>query len=463
MNIKEIRLINFKNIEDSIITFKNNISGIYGPNGMGKTAIIEAISLVKDYFSIPTKKNEIEREKIITDKLNAFMKINENNMIIETSFIDENNEDIYKLILEFEKNNDRFFCSREELIFKKANKSPSGRLRYSEEKNLIKITSDLKNITPKITITNFLEKDFSLELAIDENKTIREVLKNCDNFYSLMMQLKNYRQGLDIKSSKIEKKVIEDTLFLKKSIELVQRFLENILTIELKDQLLCRETISIPIKCFIDNRVKTIIYDEKKNIYNEREADILEKTITEINSIISIIIPNSELICESKITGINSHSNTYQKSVLLYMKKNETLIPLVQESTGTIKLISLISVLIFCLKNKNSTVFIDELDVHIFEYLLATFLLIIGEYSKGQLVFTAHNLLPMEKLNKDSIIVATKNEGEIKYTFIKTNSKTNNVRLKYLKSQAMWSEENIDPLLLNIPKLEVFIQRLVLE
>ncbi|MGL6120587.1 MAG: AAA family ATPase, partial [Fusobacteriaceae bacterium] len=159
----------------------------------------------------------------------------------------------------------------------------------------------------------------------------------------------------------------------------------------------------------------------------------------------------------------NTQRNVRRKSVTLYMIKDGVKVPLVDESTGTIKLVALISTLIFCLKNKKATVFIDEFDVHIFEYLLAILLLVIEKYLKGQLVFTAHNLLPIEKLNKKSIIIATKNEGEIKYTFIKTSSKTNNVRLKYLKSQAMWSEDNIDPLSLNIPKLELFIQKLVLE
>ena len=252
-------------------------------------------------------------------------------------------------------------------------------------------------------------------------------------------------------------------MYILENINKVSEILENILTIELKDQLLCRDTISIPIKCFEDNKVKTIIYNENQNIYDENEANLLERTITEINSIISVIIPNSELVFISQDEGINAKGNIIRKSVVLYIKKGETLVPLVDESTGTIKLVSLVSILIFCLKNKKATIFIDEFDVHIFEYLLATLLLVIGKYLRGQLVFTAHNLLPMEKLNKESIIIATKNEGEIRYTFIKTNSKTNNVRLKYLKSQAMWSEENIDPLSLNIPKLELLVQRLVLK
>ena len=69
MRIRSLRLINFKNLEDSTIEFKGkNISGIYGPNGTGKTSVIEAIDLLKLYFEIERPKNknflETEREKI---------------------------------------------------------------------------------------------------------------------------------------------------------------------------------------------------------------------------------------------------------------------------------------------------------------------------------------------------------------------------------------------------------------
>lgn len=496
MNIKEIRLVNFKNIEDSTIVFKNNMSGIYGPNGMGKTAIIEAISLVKDYFSNPLKKDGAEREERFINKLNTFMKKDEDYIIIETLFNDSLNNNQYRLILEFQKNQESYFCSREELNFRKIQVSKSGRIRYSEEKELIKINSNLEDIIPSVIITDFNKTDFVLSESLDGKTLVRDVLRNYSNFYSLMFQITNFTNGLQealrslyIKNvemlnyktkeglleenkeiglasykeeKRIKAKIEEDSKTIKFALDNLEMILKNILIIELKDQLLCRDTISIPIKCFENNAVKTIIYNEDQNIYDEDEADMLEKTIKEIGGIISIIIPNSKLIAKVSEEGINAQRNTIRKSVVLYIMKNDVLIPLVHESTGTIKLVSLISTLIFSLKNEKATVFIDEFDVHIFEYLLATLLLVISKYLKGQLVFTAHNLLPMEKLDKDSIIIATKNESEIKYTFVKTSSKTNNVRLKYLKSQAMWSEENIDPLLLNIPKLEVFIQRLVL-
>lgn len=57
MNIKEIRFENFKNIKNSIIEFRNNLSGIYGPNGTGKAFIVEVLKL---YFRNTSKyRNDI--------------------------------------------------------------------------------------------------------------------------------------------------------------------------------------------------------------------------------------------------------------------------------------------------------------------------------------------------------------------------------------------------------------------
>lgn len=44
MNIKEIQFENFKNIKNSIIEFRNNLSGIYGPNGTEKAFIVEVLN-----------------------------------------------------------------------------------------------------------------------------------------------------------------------------------------------------------------------------------------------------------------------------------------------------------------------------------------------------------------------------------------------------------------------------------
>ena len=50
MSIYSMKIKNYKTIKNSEIIFKGNISGIYGPNGTGKTAILEVLEIIKNYY-----------------------------------------------------------------------------------------------------------------------------------------------------------------------------------------------------------------------------------------------------------------------------------------------------------------------------------------------------------------------------------------------------------------------------
>lgn len=78
------------------------------------------------------------------------------------------------------------------------------------------------------------------------------------------------------------------------------------------------------------------------------------------------------------------------------------------------------------------TVAIDELDAGIFEYLLGEILHIVAEKGKGQLIFTSHNLRPLERLDRGYIAFTTTNPYNryIRMTNVKGN---NNLRDFYYR------------------------------
>jgi hypothetical protein fuD12_04086 len=253
------------------------------------------------------------------------------------------------------------------------------------------------------------------------------------------------------------------SLVIKKLIKIQKIFL-NMVIITLKEQALYNLNLLIPMNIHTDNAHGTLAVnyrDSKGNIYSEREAKILEDTVKEINLVFSTIIPNSNLSTERKVTSLEGEE--LKIGVNIYVEREGRKLLLDQESTGVIKIVSLLSIILYYIKDKNAIVAIDEFDIHIFEYLLALFLEKISLYARGQLIFTAHNLLPMEKLDKECIIISTKDEEKgVKYVYLKGASVTTNLRQKYLRSQTMWTEENIEPLLLNSSALEMFIKKLVI-
>ena len=119
MKLKSIKLENFKNIRSSKIEFKsNNLSAIYGPNGSGKTAIIEGLEVIKEYFLVDESDFMEER---LNEKLRNFMKIGETKTDIELEI--ENETKKYKIIVSFKKDKlNSILPVKEEILYKNVDK-----------------------------------------------------------------------------------------------------------------------------------------------------------------------------------------------------------------------------------------------------------------------------------------------------------------------------------------------------
>jgi len=450
MSIKSIEIKNFKTIKDSKIEFKRNLSAIYGPNGTGKTAIIEVLDIMKLYFVNPFMKCETLEKKILKG-----ISIGEKNLIIDVIFsIDEFD---YKILVEFNKyTDDSLYVSREELSFKETNSK-------RKFKNIVKIVNNENLLSPEIYIENstknnfdILEKSILSQIEGGAKRFIND-FANLSSYLSLIIKYANIKDNEKV--SIPEKLSLVMTHFSK-----IEKIFLDMVIITLEEQALYNLNLLIPMNIHTNKAHGTLAVnyrDSIGNIYTEKEAEILEETVKEINSIFSTIIPNSKLSTERKITSLEGEE--LKVGVNIYVEREGRKLLLDQESTGVIKLVSLLSIILYYIKDKNAIVAIDEFDIHIFEYLLALFLEKVVLYAKGQLIFTAHNLLPMEKLDKESIIISTKDEKKgVSYVYLKGASVTTNLRQKYLRSQTMWTEENIEPLLLNSSALEMFIKKLVI-
>ncbi len=112
--------------------------------------------------------------------------------------------------------------------------------------------------------------------------------------------------------------------------------------------------------------------------------------------------------------------------------KNAQEIPLKYESEGIKKIISVLHLLIEVFNKPSTTVAIDELDSGVFEYLLGELLQIISDRGRGQLIFTSHNLRPLETLHRDMIAFTTTNPDKryIRFRNVKSN---NNLRDFYYR------------------------------
>lgn len=175
------------------------------------------------------------------------------------------------------------------------------------------------------------------------------------------------------------------------------------------------------------------------------EVDHLKKFIESINPVLDSVIPGIKLVVETEdplpnqkdeyiIEEMSDEEGSFSddRFVDLYVEKNGNKVPYRSESIGTRRLISELSMFVDAYNDPKKTLVIDEFDSGIFEFLLGELLQIFEESGKGQFIFTSHNLRPLEVLDKKCICFTTTNP-ENRYYRLKNIGQTNNLRSTYFR------------------------------
>ena len=170
-----------------------------------------------------------------------------------------------------------------------------------------------------------------------------------------------------------------------------------------------------------------------------------DRLMKEINLFVSSFVPGFELYVDS-ISHSVSETGKEEQKIAIYRKMGNRRLPLGKESAGIRKLLSIAIGFISVYGDSSSWLAVDELDSGVFENLLGQLLQVLEQNGKGQLIFTAHNLAPLERISPSSIVFTTSNPQNryIKFSGIK---KTNNLRDLYIRALKLGgqSEELTSP------------------
>ena len=171
------------------------------------------------------------------------------------------------------------------------------------------------------------------------------------------------------------------------------------------------------------------------SIFPDDLSEIVSVEIESINSVLSQLIP--QLFIELRtISDAVTKDGESGRLVELIAKRDGIEMPIRYESDGVKKIISILSLIVSVFNDRSITVAIDEIDAGIYEYLLGELLKMIQDSGKGQLIFTSHNLRPLEVLNKEFICFTTTNPDN-RYYRLKGIGATNNLRNTYIREILM--------------------------
>lgn len=423
IKLNKLEFTNIKNTNRGEINFpksenifdKSQIIGIYGQNGSGKTAVIQVLSILKKIMS----GNKLDREVfnfITNDQEEATFSF-------DFSITNEKEEET-TLTYEFglKKIELDFVIDFEKVSYKTPSQSRTSTLMKTERDNIDSFGTKTKYDLFKSS--NNKETLFNLEVIrrlssnekrsfIFNDQTLKIIKKSYDPYEVLLLNI------------------------LKKYAQVYMMIILN------EDHSMGTSDIAIPFFFRIDSKY-LVDYGKIVAAYDDLKLEIksfemLNKIIKQLNIILCEIIPGLKLKLNNLGPLTMKDGKEGVRAELLSIPKEGALpIPLKYESDGIKKIISILSSLVAMYNKPNVLVAIDELDSTIFEYLLGELLEIFSESAKGQLIFTSHNLRPLEVLSSKNIYFTTTNSYNryVQFTNVK---ETNNLRGMYYREVILGS------------------------
>ncbi|MEE0737997.1 MAG: AAA family ATPase, partial [Lachnospiraceae bacterium] len=391
------------------------ILGIYGQNGSGKTAIVDALYFLQkvmigadldqsleDYMDMDSDTAEIFAD------FNLFM----NGIVFEIGY--------------------RLSLSREEKVVVISRETLSG----AKNENGIRTNKTVFMDYQRDQTNTIFKPQKRLDEILEENKDIKTDLivarkmaekSNCSYIFgesSRDIFCREYKNGFQQFS------VIISSLF----------------EFALKDLFVIRNThlgvisanFVLPMAFRIENdnmgtKGDFTVSLTEPILVDEERKNLLETIVEQINIVLYTIIPGLQVTIKNY--GKQSLDDGEEGWKLELMSKREGMkeIPIRMESEGIIKIISILNALIQAFGNPSICLVIDELDSGIFEYMLGELLDIFKKSAKGQLIFTSHNLRALEMIDKESIMFSTTNPNN-RYIHMKNVRESNNLRNMYIRS-----------------------------
>lgn len=426
VRLSSLQLTNIKNVKKGTIYMPNTVNkilsadkaeilGIYGQNGSGKTAIVDALYFLQkvmigadldqsleDYMDMDSNVAEIFAD------FNLFM----NGIVFEIRY--------------------RLSLSREEKVVVISRETLSG----AKNENGIRTNKTVFMDYQRDQTNTIFKPQKRLDEILEENKDIKTDLivarkmaekSNCSYIFgesSRDIFCREYKNGFQQFS------VIISSLF----------------EFALKDLFVIRNTHSgvisanfvLPMAFRIENdnmgtKGDFTVSLTEPILVDEERKNLLETIVEQINIVLYTIIPGLQVTIKNY--GKQSLDDGEEGWKLELMSKREGMkeIPIRMESEGIIKIISILNALIQAFGNPSICLVIDELDSGIFEYMLGELLDIFKKSAKGQLIFTSHNLRALEMIDKESIMFSTTNPNN-RYIHMKNVRESNNLRNMYIRS-----------------------------
>lgn len=434
VRIMRTEIQNFKNISYGEVTYmnhgsinsngsvcKNDVIGIYGQNGSGKTALVEALDILRCCISGTTIPYDVYEG--ILSRTDPVM--------ITTDFFVESQDSKYKV-------------------------EYTAYIRANEEKKRIELYKEKLLYWTKGAKWKD-EHDIEFENPYYDNEDLLSQMNLCvKSEHPLKLQSIGFlfsMQNLALVCSQINTSVLFNPIVLK-AIKALEKSKETVVFTDVIKGIM--QFGSVDLNVIKVNQLGAININQliPINVHSETESTIMQvyiplgisgateipaecydqvqSAIAAINIALRSIVPNLQMELEKKME-LEKPDGTKSIQLEVYSIRDQKRFLMKYESEGIKRIISILNYLISVFNDPGVCLVVDELDSGIFEYLLGELLGMMNKEMKGQLIFTSHNLRILEKLDSKNIICSTTNPNN-RYIRLTGIEKNNNKRDFYIRA-----------------------------
>lgn len=443
VRIKRAELNNFKSVRHGEIVMdcgkqfipygtQSDILGLYGQNGSGKTALIEALAILKmlmsgesvpdvytDCLSINDEPSRLSFAFDLQYKDGQIRELEYSFNLKRVKLTKDEMQERDKDITEDCEQTDRYKV----LVFDEIVKL-SGDYNGKKNSKQIIIDTSTKNApfgsAPKLKA--FIGKNRNAIFELEVNKKLTAEKSKSFIFNTKTLQI--------FKDSELY-----SVYFM---VLLEMRYFASMYfsVVDTKSSGFIRFNFALPLYSRLG--VRTMHTQRPLNFSNE-EFEYFNEIMNTMSEVLCQLVPGLKIKLK-KITDIFTKKGEPGCMAELVSYRDGKELPLRDESDGVRKIISILSLIINAYNEQSFTLAVDEFDAGIFEYLLGEILQTFEESGKGQFIFTSHNLRPLEVINKKFLVFTTTNPDN-RYFRLKNISATNNLRDVYFREIILGEQE----------------------
>lgn len=379
--LSKIEIYNFKNIKRAELDFKNSILGLYGQNGSGKTTLIDVLDLIKTILC---------GQKVSSDFSDLIHVDAEYSRIVVQFIIDEN-ERHSEIEYSFKFNTS---CIYDEILS----------YAYTDGETRV-VKSKLIDTSNSMTFSPVSKYKSLIGPSEEDELNVMVIKKMVRKEFRSFIYSSEFLEVVRNRSNECKDKEFMRHMYILES-------LVNFANYEL---------FVVKSKCCKDDSM----------VLSKSALDVYKRKIESMNRVLPYLVPDLTLGVQVLEKELMRGSSVGYRVELVSNK-----IPFQYESDGVKRIVSILQPLIEIFNNTSVVVAIDDLDCGIHEYLFGEIVKLMCEQAKGQLIFTAHNLRPLELINK-KFLVFTTTDPDNRYVRYKNIAAHNNLRNVYIRDTAL--------------------------